>query len=433
MSKQKYSLASKFTVGAIVALIGLFLIPWTVTVVMAEDENSSSGQKTTSILTGDSELIRQIQKMNSDVKRKRENLTGLNSKIEQYRGLVMEKQLESQSLEDQMSLIENRIAKQQLQIDITKDEIKTINLEIRVLDGQLEEKEKKMEKERQLLAALARKLYRQSFNRSLLEIMLAHPTLTEFFDALHAISRLQLSVDDSLGRLQGIKAQLLAERDAREAKKDDGLERKRQLEVTKLQLEDERSLKSGILNETKSSELQFRYLLADLRHEQQRADSDIQYLERVLRQKLELADRLKSDGTTLSWPIVPSRGISAYFHDKDYPFRYIFEHPGIDIRAYQNTPIRSVSAGVVARAKNAGMGYSYVMILHSNSISTVYGHVSKIVAREDAFVERGEIIGYSGGQPGTPGAGRLTTGPHLHFEVRLNGIPVDPMRYMMNP
>lgn len=378
------------------------------------------------------EIKEQIEEINDDVKKKREELEDLNLKAERFRSIIMEKKAEGADLEDQIALLENRSAKTQLDIDIARAEIRRLELEMTVLDGRMQEQEKRMAKERTLLGALSRRLYRAQFRKSAFDILLTKRTLSEFFDAIRQISELQSGVRQTLANVARLQAELGRERADREAKKLSLADTRLKLEVAKRELEDQRALKEAILIETKASELEYRYLLAELKREQNDADSEISYLEKVLRQKLDLADRLKGEDAVLSWPLVPARGLSTRFHDPEYPFRYVFEHPGIDIRAGQGTAVRASAAGVVARAKDSGMGYSYVMLIHNNEVSTVYGHLSRIAAREDSFVERGEIIGYSGGMPGTPGAGRMTTGPHLHFEARMRGIPIDPLRFLVS-
>ena len=113
-----------------------------------------------------------------------------------------------------------------------------------------------------------------------------------------------------------------------------------------------------------------------------------------------------------------------------YILYYIFKNPAFDIRPSQGSTLTAAASGYVAIAKNAGKGYSYIMIVHGNGLATVYGHVSKIYVQTDEYVVQGQTIGLTGGMPGTSGAGSLTTGPHLHFEVRLNGVPVDPLDYL---
>jgi len=206
-----------------------------------------------------------------------------------------------------------------------------------------------------------------------------------------------------------------------------------QLEGQKIDLEERTGLKVDLLIQTKNSEYEFKNLVHQLQLEQQQINAEISVLERRVREELsrrEAQERFKNMGPAkFMWP-VPSRYVTAYFHDPDYPYRHIFEHPAIDIRAAQGTSVKAAESGYVARAKNAGKGYSYIMIIHNNGFSTVYGHISKIMIKEDEYVTQGEIIGLSGGTPGTAGAGNLTTGPHLHFEIRLDGIPVNPLEYL---
>ena len=95
-------------------------------------------------------------------------------------------------------------------------------------------------------------------------------------------------------------------------------------------------------------------------------------------------------------------------------------HTGIDIAVPTGTPVRAALPGVVTTATYNAGGYGYyVMIDHGNGMVTLYAHCSKLVARVGSTVQAGDIVSLSGS------TGR-STGPHLHFEVRINGQRVNP-------
>lgn len=128
------------------------------------------------------------------------------------------------------------------------------------------------------------------------------------------------------------------------------------------------------------------------------------------------------------WPVEP-RAVTAYFQDTSYPKRWGI-HNAVDIRAPMRTEIRAPANAYVFQTKDNGMGYSYIILAHKNSLMTVYGHVNEIVAKAGTVIKKGDLIGYTGGAPGTRGAGLQTTGPHLHFEVYYKGKPVDPLDFL---
>ncbi len=99
-------------------------------------------------------------------------------------------------------------------------------------------------------------------------------------------------------------------------------------------------------------------------------------------------------------------------------------HTGIDLAVPTGTSIRAALPGTVTRSKYNAGGYGYyAMIDHGGGLSTLYGHCSQLLVREGQTVEAGDIIALSGS------TGR-STGPHLHFEVRVNGERTDPRSYL---
>lgn len=136
---------------------------------------------------------------------------------------------------------------------------------------------------------------------------------------------------------------------------------------------------------------------------------------------------------TFSWPVLPKKGISAHYLDPSYKAVFGVEHHAIDIPTPQGTEIKSPALGYVYKVSDNGNGYSSLIIAHRDNLMTVYGHVSEFLVKEGDLVHKGDVIALSGGTPGTKGAGYMTTGPHLHFEVFQNGDHVDPLLFLPPP
>ncbi len=135
-------------------------------------------------------------------------------------------------------------------------------------------------------------------------------------------------------------------------------------------------------------------------------------------------------GSVLDFPIQIPIEIVAGFHDPKYEEEFEEVHEAVDLFAPQGTTIYAPADGVVQKVLENGYDYSYFIIEHRADFFTVYGHVSEISVVKGQEVKRGEVLGKTGGTPGSVGAGYFTSGPHLHFEVFYDGKFVDPMKYL---
>jgi murein DD-endopeptidase MepM/ murein hydrolase activator NlpD len=133
---------------------------------------------------------------------------------------------------------------------------------------------------------------------------------------------------------------------------------------------------------------------------------------------------------SLSGIMMPAQGpITSYFGYRYHPILHFTRfHAGLDIGAGWGSPIVAAADGQVV---GAGWGGGYgreVQITHGGGLTSLYGHMSEIVAQPGSYVRAGQLIGYVG-------SSGLSTGPHLHFEVRQGGQPVNPLavRFVSTP
>jgi len=371
-----------------------------------------------------------IQDLNQQIETNKTKIDNLKKATEEYAQKIEEFKNKAVSLKNQLGLLDNQITKAELDINTNQLEIDKTKLEIDSLDWRINKEQKEIEEQKNNLIEYIKQIDK-SDRKSYLEILILNDSFAEFFNQISYLEQVQSDLKISVDRLKLLQNALTVQKADKERQKSDLEKLKKDLITKQDKLKDDLAAKENLLITTRSSEVQFQNLLIQAKQQQNEIDSEVLQLQEQVKNKIQ---RLRTENTSpqntlVDWPIA-SREITAYFHDPDYPFRYVYEHPAIDIRTKQGTPIRAPAAGYVARTVDAGYGYSYIIIIHDNGISTVYGHVSAIYVKEDTYVKVGDIIGLTGALPGTRGAGRLTTGPHLHFEVRLNGIPVNPLEYL---
>lgn len=156
-----------------------------------------------------------------------------------------------------------------------------------------------------------------------------------------------------------------------------------------------------------------------------RQESELQAESKRIAEMLKAASTPKTAKTgsgVLSWPLVGE--VTSGFGYRVHPiFNVRRLHTGIDIDGDTGDPIKAAAGGTVVSAGWQGGYGKCVIVVHSGGLATLYGHMSQIKVSAGQSVKKGQVIG----KVGSTG---YSTGPHLHFEVRVNGDCVDPMKYL---
>ncbi len=387
----------------------------------------------------------QIKKLKEETESKNNAISEAQQKQNEYQAILNQKKTEKLTLQNQKDQINTSILETRFKIVEIENLIDKTTLEIQTLGLEVLQNENNIIEQREKIADMIKVIYKND-NRSILEAFLLNDSLSDFLDEIKYTESIQNGLASMLDEYNTKKEELKNKNVELAQKKIDLENQKVTLEDEKDNLINEQQRLALLISQTNDEEKKFQDMMNKAIADQKAMEQEIEDLQKeILDNNIKFADAKRKEdiekkllemggavsNNSLSWP-VPMNTITTYFHDPDYPFKDVIgEHPAIDIRAKQGTPVKAPAPGYVIKVKDGGAtGYSYIMIMHTNDIATVYGHVSKISVSEDQYISEGDIIGYSGGTPGTHGAGPFTTGPHLHFEVRVSGIPVNPLEYL---
>jgi murein DD-endopeptidase MepM/ murein hydrolase activator NlpD len=362
---------------------------------------------------------------------RRQAVQNIEERIQKHREDVSRKKQEALTLQSQIKIIDDGVGVLTLEIEKTEAEVNAVKAEITAIQEDIRIVEQDIERRKELLKEYLRELQVLDSD-SVIEALLKYATLSAGLTEVQAIYRVEKDSQETIDRIQELRTSLKGRAEA-------FTDLQRELDVLltrqtsqKQTLEDQRVAKNRLLEITKEQEEEFKKFLSTTVEEQKRANAEITRIDAQIRAELERQGIKRLGGVGIfDWPVDPIFGVSCGFHCPDYPYQSLIgPHSGIDLPTHMGTEIRAAADAYVARNSIAsGAGYSYILLIHGDNLSTVYGHISGATVAEGSFITRGQRIGYTGGAPGTRGSG-LSTGPHLHFEVRKNGIPVNPTGYL---
>jgi murein DD-endopeptidase MepM/ murein hydrolase activator NlpD len=252
-----------------------------------------------------------------------------------------------------------------------------------------------------------------------LEVLLQATTFADFANRLYLLNQI-------VGRDAELLADFESAHTEAEVRRASLVERERMLRELQERIELEKGRAAA---EREATTEKKRRLLRD-RAAWERALAELEADSRAIETMLQRLERTPEGQARLVKPWngklkMPVQGrISSGYGYRTHPiFRVRKMHTGIDIAAASGTAIKAAASGTVVFSGRWGGYGNCVIVDHGGGLATLYGHCSRIAVKKGQAVEQGETVGYVGSTG-------LSTGPHLHFEVRKNGRPVNPKPYL---
>jgi murein DD-endopeptidase MepM/ murein hydrolase activator NlpD len=317
------------------------------------------------------------------------------------------------SLLDGIEMVDGRIDNKSDEISSIQSQLTQASERFETLTSEKQELESRLRLRKQNLSLRARAIYMQG-DVSLVDVLFQAASFNDLVDRLFFVQAVldqdrtmvedtQLTQVDLRGKISSIESQIQA---------IESIKQKLQSELTLLQdLKGEKQLDMEAIDKDKSLYMR---QIKELEGENNRIRDQLRNLSTS-------ASGYKGKPWTSSFKKPVSGPITSGFGYRKHPiFGVTKMHTGVDISAPEGTTIKAAGKGKVVFA-GTGKGYGkYVIIDHGNGRSTLYGHMSRISCTAGDEVNVGDKIG----EVGSTG---YSTGNHCHFEVRINGDPVDPM------
>ncbi len=321
----------------------------------------------------------------------------------------------SQNLQ-QVQKLDEKILTSQSELDELNTKIIKLQASISKVEGELKIAEEKYNRQKELLEERLVLIY-ESGDTRYLDVMLSSTSVSDFLSNYFLITELTSYETDLLEDVKAKKDRIeLSKQKLDKDKEQLGIIKQNQTKTAKV-LENTRIVRENYISKLSEQE----------KETQAKIDEYNKRFEEINREILALArEGMETQyiGGELAWPVPGYTRISSKYGMRTHPITGVYKlHTGVDISAPMGANFIAANDGIVTKA---GMNSAYgnmVIIDHGGGISTLYAHGSEILVKVGQTVKRGE-------QVLKVGSTGYSTGPHAHFEVRINGVVTDPMPYI---
>ncbi|MBX5464722.1 MAG: peptidoglycan DD-metalloendopeptidase family protein [Clostridia bacterium] len=342
-------------------------------------------------------------------------------------------QMQSQAsrTRQQLSTVQSRAAAAQSKLNQLRQQLQVTRQELARRQNELAQARQRLDQLQAALAAAQARLESQQQRLgdrlratyeagtvSYLEVLLAARNFADFVTRFQLLERIVAADVDLLHQVQAQRAEVARQTQLQEQQVARISELTRQVASAKQALDQKTAQQQQVTLEYQQSAAELQAALDEEERASQEVQAELQRLQRQYEEALRL-----SGAVVLEWPL-SSFVVTSTFGSRYHPILKQWRmHTGMDLAAPSGTPIHAAAPGVVFYAGwMSGYGNT-VILVHGNGISTLYGHMSQILVQANQQVSAGQVIGLVG-------MTGLATGPHLHFEVRVNGTPVNPQDYV---
>ncbi len=404
------------------------------------------------VLSGTIAFANKVTELKNKIQDSQDEIQKIEAEIRKYEEELKKVSHKKKTLKNALYSIELSRKKLINQITLTEDKIDKLEQDIQKLKNGVENKEKKIKKNKKLLAQVLR-IANEYESRSLAEILFSS-NFSKMLNEIENINKIQQLIQDNNRKLAVKKQELQNGLEKLAQAKSDLLKAKSKLQTQKQSVDVARKEQKRLVNATQNKEANYQKILAAKRQAKREFEEQMLEYEAKLKYILDPNSIPKIGSKVFRWP-VDNVWITQYFGNTKFAKSGAYNgkgHNGIDLGVSIGTPVKAVLSGIVVETGNTDAYpgcYSYgkwVLIKHGNGLASLYAHLSKINVSNGQKIKTGQVIAYSGNTG-------YSTGPHLHFTVYAADavrvvplgkwrkthycakarVPVAPLRAYMNP